>query len=355
MQIDFHHAVTYLVARIAGFSHENADIVAYSAQYVDDATCSGTIRFKNGAQYHRISSAHAMLDLKNLDAGDNREVWLPFHFLPGNGGMSENSNPGGKFINKLICLPDSAIANDMVRTAIIDRGKPCGLHRLGIAMHVYADTWAHQNFAGVLHRVNDVENAAEKGKTGAFDKLETFLGDVLDETIPPLGHGRATILPDMPFLNWSYTNGQSEQVVRNNSEDFFTAADRMCIAMRRYIAGDPDAPVQGIDPYNNTLIKRNFSEFKDKEGNNRHRLWLDTIRNGTFTIGKTPLTADVVYNEKGRNSWKAQALGTALELEEYEFNQGFLTSNWKMFHDALQSHRFAVLHEILPRYGICAA
>ena len=33
----------------------------------------------------------------------------------------------------------------------------------------------------------------------------------------------------------------------------------------------------------------------------------------------------------------------------------FLISDWKMFHDALQAHRFEVIHEILPKYGISAA
>ena len=31
MQIDFHHAVTYVLARLAGFDHADAEIVAYSA------------------------------------------------------------------------------------------------------------------------------------------------------------------------------------------------------------------------------------------------------------------------------------------------------------------------------------
>jgi hypothetical protein len=32
-----------------------------------------------------------------------------------------------------------------------------------------------------------------------------------------------------------------------------------------------------------------------------------------------------------------------------------LKSDWKHFHDALQAHRQDVLHDVLPRYGICAA
>jgi len=50
--------LTYIAARLAGFNRTKASIIAYSAQYVDDATNSGVIHFKNGAMYSRISSAH---------------------------------------------------------------------------------------------------------------------------------------------------------------------------------------------------------------------------------------------------------------------------------------------------------
>ncbi|EQM51586.1 putative signal peptide domain protein, partial [Vibrio parahaemolyticus VPCR-2010] len=36
--------------------------------------------------------------------------------------------------------------------------KPYGVHLMGIAMHVYADTFAHQGFAGVIHAYNKVDN-----------------------------------------------------------------------------------------------------------------------------------------------------------------------------------------------------
>ena len=49
MQIDFHHATTYVVARLAGFPQPQAATVAHASQYVDDATCAGMIRFDNGA------------------------------------------------------------------------------------------------------------------------------------------------------------------------------------------------------------------------------------------------------------------------------------------------------------------
>ena len=57
--------------------------------------------------------------------------------------------------------------------------------------------------------------------------------------------------------------------------------------------------------------------------------------------------------------WKEKALGTEKTVdskgEVFPYKPEFLKSGWKLFHDAIQAHRFAVIHDILPRYGICAA
>jgi hypothetical protein len=63
MQIDFHHAVTYVTGRLAGFSHDDASIIAHAAQYVDDATNDGPLAFDTGARYVRVTSAHKTMDI----------------------------------------------------------------------------------------------------------------------------------------------------------------------------------------------------------------------------------------------------------------------------------------------------
>ena len=237
MQIDGHHALTYIAARCAGLTAEQASIVAYSAQYVDDATNSGAIKFDNGAMYHRISSAHKVFDYRNLDELANHSVWIPFHFLPGNGGVAAGHNPHGKFIHELICTPDSYVARDMLRLAISDRNKPYGLHRLGITMHVYADTFAHQGFCGVVHQINEVNDlASDDGSLDRsfFNKISNFF---LSKGFP-LGHGAALSHPDRPYISWTYTNGLGKHVTRNNQEIFFSAVDHMWRAMQCYMSND---------------------------------------------------------------------------------------------------------------------
>ena len=352
MQIDFHHATTYVAARLAGLDQEAAQTVAYAAQYVDDATSSGTIHFSNKAMYHRISSAHKMVDPRNAKALANHLVWIPFHFLPGNGGQAAGVKHDGGFIEKIICTPDSPIAREMVAQAIIEKDKPYALHRLGIAMHVYADTWAHQGFAGVLHPVNEVERAKETSDSGEFKKgLGRFMGDILDDAIPPLGHGRATIFPDMPFLQWQYTDWQGQTVVRDNTALFCDAAGQLCKAMQRFIAGNPKAQVPGIADADKQKIRDLFLYAPKKEGEKRHTVWLKAIRDGVFSFGAETVT----YTGKGKGSWKELALGTSFDLPVHSYKEDFLTSHWKMFHDAVQVHRLFVIHDLLPKYGICAA
>ncbi len=354
MQIDFHHGVTYVAARLAGFEHEAASIIAYSAQYVDDAINDGLIRFDNGALFSRISSAHKMLDYRNFQELAIHRVWIPFHFLPGNGGQKAGEDPEGKFIDKLICRPNSDVAQQMVRECIEHRDANYGLHRLGITMHVYVDTWAHQGFAGVNHRVNEAESLLdEDGKPdrNLMDRLQNYF---VSEALP-LGHGSVLSHPDKPFLRWGYINGRGEKITRNNPQDFLEAADQMCKAMQRYLAGKPDATAPGLPESDKILIGVLLENITDNTGSLRHQKWLSAIAQGKFSFGK----ANVTYIPKGKGSWKHLALGTEntvdRENEVFPYHSNFLASDWKLFHDALQAHHFYIIHDLLPKYGICVA
>lgn len=364
MQIDFHHATTYVLARLAGFDHPEANIIAHSAQYVDDATNEGVIYFDNGAMYRRICSAHEMLDHKNFDELANHQVWIPYHFLPGNGGMPARETPPGGFIEKIICRPDSPVARDMVRTCINNRDRPYGLHRLGITMHVYADTWAHQGFAGVKHQVNSIRKLDDEDNPGSklTSRIKTYFGDKFDEATSafvgdalPLGHGAALSFPDRPYLKWSYTDHNNHRVIRDNTAEFVKASDALCKAMQCYRAGNPDADVSGLSDENRSKLETLFRTIVNDNGEERHKDWLQHISDGYFGFPGEQLS----YIPKDVGSWKHDAIGDKNEKEveniKFEYKHDFLHSNWKMFHDALQAHHFDIVHDILPEYDICAA
>jgi hypothetical protein len=86
----------------------------------------------------------------------------------------------------------------------------------------------------------------------------------------------------------------------------------------------------------------------------RMDVWLSEISKGVFSFGP----AQVIYDVEGLASWKYQALGIETQRtrrwDRFDYTPAFLTSNWKLFHDAAQAHQFEILHEILPEFGICA-
>lgn len=393
MQIDGHHTATYVAARCAGFCFEEAEIIAYAAQYVDDATNEGPILFDNSPfLYARIASAHKMIDYNNLLDVRNHLAWVPFHFLPGNCGEPANSTCARGEIAQLICRPDSHVARDMLRAAFQDSDQSRALHRLGIAMHVYADTFAHQGFVGALSVANQASDVTtgsdaldrEIRSTTKTELLGTamsglrsvwsfmvhasqqlikekkwpaaFFSDFLKKS--PVGHAAVDVFPDLPFLTWQYRDFQGCTVVRKNTTTFLHAIQMMTKALQAWRAGDEGFTLEnypGLEKRDEVVVERLLAQCVQVDAEQRRQSWLNAISNGDFSFG----TQVPQYVAKGIGSWKEIALGTPriedTGFERFFYRPEFLNSHWKLFHDALQAHRRAVVHDILPRFGICAA
>jgi hypothetical protein len=311
-----------------------------------------------------------MLDYKNMDELANHRVWLPFHFLPGNNLEPCPPSPPvrskDEFLERCICRPNSHPAQDMMRAVIQRQDRPYAIYRLGIATHVFVDTWAHQGFVGYQHRVNmasDIKVGEAPSHAGRTAKpLQDFLKKWVDRVrvsfvreVLPLGHGSVLSYPDRPYLQWSYTNGLGKQIKRDNPKDFMDAAREIYQIFQRYRNypkhGDKVWEQTYDDPKAFDIVKRGIENFKDEDGKARHQRWLAVIADGELGFSD-----NLSYTDKGTGSWKAQALGTDRDIAgretELDLPQGFLTSHWKLFHDALQAHRFFVLHEMLPKYGL---
>lgn len=381
MQIDFHDTATYAVARIAGLSPEAAEIVAHAAQYVDDSTTSGFLRFQNGMRVRRDATAHPMLDPNNLDNDESALSWLPFHFLPGNEIAATYRD---NYLSRLVCRQDSPIARQMMAAAISAKDKPHALHRLGIAAHVFVDTFAHKGFIGQHHEANGASN------------LRDASGNVINVVpVPTIGHGQVGTCPDRPFLVWSYMNAFGERIQRSNPQDFLLAADRLCQEFRRFALGDPDAVVDGLADDQKALFSKLFADFTSEDGDVRHKQWLEALRSDYFGFG----AVELYYIGKGAGSWKHKALGNAyldweaavkeadannsdrhsvfqqigalisdfghraealqehlgVEPMNYPYTDEFFESDYKLFHDAASDQRYDIFRKILPAFGIYAA
>lgn len=155
-----------------------------------------------------------------------------------------------------------------------------------------------------------------------------------------------------------YKNGLGEKVERNNPDIFIDAVDKMCRAMQCFRKSDLTMNLESMPGLPAKDFKKIFSlieSIKGDSGEIRHEQWLEEIRKGSFSFGPE----EIKYIAKGRSSWKHKSIGqlsaSDTGREEFRFKKSFMSSNWKLFHDALQAHRLDVLHDVLPKYGICSA
>lgn len=258
MQADFHYYATYCAAFLAGYSHEESLTISYSAQLVD--WCSRTFLSKLKAP---LSAATTQLQLELMDANtdpiglhDITRIWSSFHFLPRDL-HAERKKCSKRYRNKyrLICGPNGDLAAETVELA---KGK--SLQAVGVAMHVIADTWAHQNFAGtpslVINNTNqyfyeilpDVDHKIQfRHSASVPDDIEhriytCSLFQSSENSIMNLGHGRAGHLPDYSFIRYKYLPawGDYEEIIKDNPSDYYYAFCQLIFAMQ-YLRGERSA------------------------------------------------------------------------------------------------------------------
>jgi hypothetical protein len=354
MNIDFHYGVVYLASRLAGMNQAEAQIVAHSCQYVDDSTKPGILEFAGGETFDRFASAHKMFDYKNAVNTENRVVWAPFHFLPG--------GQGETLEEKSICRPDSDIARAMVRRAIDGKNANNGLHRLGVALHVYVDTWAHQGFSGTISQHNIVKSLEgdDHDHTTWLSKLKALVS-VAEENIESefldavsgLGHGAALHFPDMPWAKWKYTNGYGLKIERDNLPDFLQAADMACKAVQGFLNGVSNYEAQaGLGTEAKRALEKILASNQDHDEHKRFEALSKAISEGMVPGIKEALPQ---YIAKGEGSWKHAATGIT-DVKDGEtkpvWSEKFENSDYRKFHDAIKQHRFVVTQEILPAYHV---
>src|SRR6056297_246104 len=222
MQIDMHYYGCYVLARLAGIKENAANVIASASQYVDDSYFKDeSFGFDDGSFLQTIITTHNVFgkdekieNLKRIrDKEKQRYVWVPFHFLPG--------GEGDSFSDKIICRKNSKISQIMITNILEKNNLEYYNYLVGIAAHVYADTFSHYGFSGLASDKNKVDgNSIEsnnlvnnnieeyiKNKAGKFFEkydisIPSILSDLTELSSKALGHGGVATYPDRPYLEW---------------------------------------------------------------------------------------------------------------------------------------------------------
>lgn len=332
MQKDFHFEATFYAARIAGFDLDEAYKVAWAAQFIDDATSVNehkvalpgdkTYMFKNILTANTIPFGAGL----TLRDDKHRQIWALFHFLPGNyhaygkrarpehvlrgyrgvkvpaadeAYSAEGLDNDGSLTTlqedqltrehlPMVTRPYSDLVTAMlentteVYTDLRKESANLALHFLGVRMHVFADTWAHQDHIGSPdRRMNRVESFKWYRGQGAWTESLKFEPAGELKTDNPggsqsyanqkrnsnfwLGHGPMGSWPDTPWAVYEWQpryNKDQEPFLRNNPEEFLQAFANLVYAMRCVRAGDVWTPKHTASDIRAILGPAELGNFK---------------------------------------------------------------------------------------------
>lgn len=360
MQLDMHYYGTYALARTAGLSPKICKIIATASQYVDDNAANYHIEFEDGGRIDAQATAHHLSSIKsNRDPEDQRQVWVPFHFLPG--------NEGDSFTERLICRKNSNIAKEMINHHLKYANQEVGPFLIGITAHIYADTFSHFGFSGVGSRWNRVDNdsfdfdgldpdikdyitgKAEEffqrhGKGGGLiANIKSWLAETISGA---LGHGAVATYPDRPYLKWGfqYEYPDKTPIERDNPKDFLDGCSALHQLFTRF--GKISPTMSKGDGVLFSSIKKSVADILSFQGKKEDRIakWRTAARKGRLGI---KFQIPVYEPEK----WMKEGF----QMKSGEDSEEALGSNLYRFYQAASLHRQYLLRELLPDHKLVVA
>lgn len=347
MQTDMHYYGTYAMACAAGIMPTAAQVIATSAEYVDDSNVFNAT-LSDGTYLEAEATAHHPIDKQNINNVDQRKIWVPFHFLPG--------NEGDTLEEKLICRTDSQLAREVIEHNLTFANSDFGLEIIGITAHVYADTFSHYGFSGISSSVNRVIPETIKLNNIVSQNIENYIknkfNDFTDKYIKGqiadivgLGHGSVGTYPDRPFLNWNfeYEDGRSSGT-RENKQTFLEACRQLHRVFTEFTKARPEIIVEGL--------RREFADIEQEvsqviatEGSMENRIdaWQKAVTDGKI-FNNTDKSAIPVYDNTGYEENREN-------LSTFDREDVRSTSIYS-FLNAAKVHRDFVLDELLPKYNL---
>lgn len=346
MQKDMHYYGIYALARAAGVNIKTATDIATASQFVDDSDTVSEILSDGGFLYHRATAHHPLDVPPNTDPADQRCVWLPFHFIPG--------NEGNSIEERLVCSKDSSIAKDIVEHALSLSKETYGPILLGIALHVYADSFSHYGFSGISSKLNHVKPGSIdlkiENKT-IFDyvknKIELFFGRLATgaTNLIGLGHGGVESCPDRPYLVWSFIYEHSNILEqRDNPTTYLEACEKIFNIFKKLISNNPSLS-DGHTENSFGSIRATVQKILITEAaqDDRIKEWESSFKAGHMNTQPSAETIPA-YNERyfAQHYTELRTKNTQDEENTPAFQ----------FLKAAKSHRDYVLESLLPKYGL---
>ena len=236
---------------------------------------------------------------------------------------------------------------------------------IGIAAHVYMDTFSHYGFSGISSEYNGVDgdsfeflNIREGSEIEGylFEKAKSFISKYKDKIASfvaekgtgALGHAGVVTYPDRPFLHWQVDfektrHDGTKTSDRNNPETYMEGCEKLHSRLSAFAETRYERPaIQSFED-----IKESVQEIIKFQGKKEERIrqWQQAIEKGAIYMPDESESEQVAYSEQ---DWKDEKEN----FHDFDSSDKGIDTHAYRFHQAAAFHRYYVLKDLLPKHGI---
>lgn len=273
MDIAYHYFAVKTLAVMAGFSDDDAQIIAENSQLVDDFDYTAYWHCTNVPDYIKNNPSYDLCVMGGffnpvqtgflcdglmgctdylylaIERGQ-RFTCTPFHFICQN---RDQINKKEYRVTSVLVNNDAIISDLLIDARDSFRGEEVGtrqwrkaLMKIGMLLHIFADTVAHQMFSGFNAYVNLVELVNVKNNITGEDETEKYYTSTIKylnqlknwtpKVTMAIGHMMLEHIPDLTHLSFAfkYKDGNYEEQIytRDNTAEFVEISRRILNYLR---------------------------------------------------------------------------------------------------------------------------
>ena len=258
MDINFHYYAVKALAIKAEFPEHEAQAIASYSQFVDDFDETGSVLLEYvpewaryltvpgpGGSYwftHVTTGFNSWFNMAMLTLEENqRWIVMPFHFIP--------RAPLNTLPNRIDwrVIPARMDTDSLIRDMLIEArttllhgavaDRQTNLMRIGMLLHIFADTYAHQRFSGFWGWENHSYLTNVTNNINGADETSSYWPNSY-WSLPSIGHTNVGHAPDDSNVRFTMkqrlneNDNYSASLTRSNTECYCDAAKEILNYLR---------------------------------------------------------------------------------------------------------------------------
>lgn len=258
MDINYHYFAIKTLARFAGFAEEDAQVVAANSQMIDDFDLFNYMILDSVPEFAQryarkvpglnywffnpvTTGFSSLIDFAHLGLDRyQRRIAIPFHFIPQTTlNVPQPTRAGWRTVpaHMNVVTLMQAQMTDAIQKYLQSSGQRVDTMRVGMLLHTFADTYAHQSFSGFHGWENHarlmqvVDNATQQNITASYEPEKYFL-------FPSIGHANVNHAPDDSNVSFAIHEQTQEggeyslHYQRSNTDEYKTASREILNILR---------------------------------------------------------------------------------------------------------------------------